>query len=154
MKTKIHHAYDPPPKVKVVFPDDGLTRQSEQDSCDINKIMARYRTTGILPHDQTDAFYADVSMMGDYQDAIHQVERGQEIFGSLPSAVRARFENNVAAFLDFVSKPESREEMIELGLLKLEPETGPAPIEKKDVPDVNQVPELPSQAKPEGKKTE
>lgn len=118
-KTKIHHAYDPPPKVPVKDFGPSLTRQSEKDACDINRIVARFEKTGILPS-LGSGFYADVSGMTDYREALDQVRRGQEVFMSLDAATRAMFENDAAQFLDFVIDPANREELEKMGLVTVE----------------------------------
>lgn len=125
----IYTAYNPPPSVPYVCTGKSLTRQSEAKDCDVNVIMARYEKTGVIPVQSREAFYADVSEMGDYRTAVHQVKMAEEYFGSLPARVRSEFDNDPAAFLDFVSDPENRGKMVELGLLPPETaeEVGPDP---------------------------
>lgn len=117
-----------PPKVLCTCLEKGRTRQSEAKACDVNRIVAKYHKTGIIPVSQRPALYADVSQMGDYRSALEQVQKADEAFMALPSKLRARFENDPAAFLDFCSDPGNRDEMRELGLL--EPEGQPAPVEE------------------------
>lgn len=125
---KVYSEYDPPPKPVLAKFEKTLTRDSEAKDCDVNVIMARYEKTGMLPVDNRQAFFADVSEMGDYRSALHQVKMADEFFMSLPAKVRSRFDNDPAAFLDFVSDPASRDEMVELGLLeKPKASEGPAP---------------------------
>ncbi len=129
-KVKIYTAYSPPPKVVMKKFGDSLTRQSEAASCNINKIMEKYEKTGVLPVMKREEFFADVSSMGDYRQALSQVQMADEAFMELPAKLRARFENDAAMFLDFCSDIANREEMVELGLL--EDVSGAVPV----VPEV------------------
>ena len=93
------------------------TKQSFMDECDITKIISQYRRTGIVTHlNRAQAVFEDVSEMGDYRQALQQVEYAQTLFMELPSKVRARFDNDPAAFLDFVTDPANLEEVQEMGL--------------------------------------
>ncbi len=134
-KVRIHHAYDPPPKVRISKWGKSRTRQSEAAALDINNIMRKYEKTGILPVEGREAFYADVSTMPDYRSALAAVESADDAFMALPAAVRSRFDNEAALFLDFCSDPDNRDEMVTMGLLEAELEVEPA-IPAPDVPPV------------------
>lgn len=138
---KYYSRADRPPKVVKKNFGKSLTRQSEADACDVNLIMARYEKTGVLPSVGREAFFADVSEMGDYREALENVRRADEAFMSLPAKVRGRFGNDAAEFLDFCSDVENRAEMVEMGLI--EDESG--------VPEVVETPETPA---PEGGEAE
>ncbi len=137
MDTRIYSTYDPPPGQVLICPEESRTRQSEAAACNINNIMARYEKTGVLPLQGREGFFADVSEMGDYRQAMDQVERGQQAFMLLPAGVRARFANDAAQFLDFVSDPANRDEMREMGLLEPLEEPVEAPIEEPSEPVVD-----------------
>lgn len=107
-----------PAPVKVYFSHDpGRTRQSEKAACDINRIMKRYEKTGVVPQNVRPLLYLDVSQMGDYRSALHNVELVEEVFMQQPPDLRSRFDNDPAAFLDWTSDPANRDELVELGLL-------------------------------------
>ncbi len=128
--TKIYTAYDPPPNVSIGDWGPSMTRQADADGCDINKIVSRYKTTGVLPAAKDAAIYADVSEMGDYRTAVEQVRIADALFMQLPSNIRTQFSNNPSEFLDFVSDPENHEKMQEMGLVKkAPPQEEPKPIE-------------------------
>ncbi len=135
-QTEIFTAYNTPPKVLLKCNDKSRTRQSEAAACDVNNIVKRFDKTGILPTDNRDLFFADVSQMGDYQAALHQVQHATHTFMQLPAAVRMKFDNDPASFLDFCSNPDNQDEMREMGLL--EPIEEPAPT-----PDPDPTPEPP-----------
>lgn len=92
-------------------------RQSEAKYADINLIMAKYEKTGVLPPATREGFFADVSMVGDYRDAVARVEKMDEYFLHLPVDVRKKFEHDPAAFLDFVSDQKNLAEIEEMGLI-------------------------------------
>jgi len=132
MTTKIYTAFDPPPAVELLCKDKSLTRQSEMKACDINEIIKQYDRTGLLPTASLTGLYADVSTMGDYRDAINQVQLAQTFFAALPATTRATFDNDPAKFLDYCSDPNNRDGLIELGLIEA-PIVAPTPQ-----PDPNQ----------------
>ncbi len=130
---KIYTAYDPPPTVQLTCTEKTLTRQSEAAACDINNIIKRFHKTGVLPIDQRDLFFEDVSQMTTYHDALNQIHTAQHAFMQLPAALRMKFDNDAATFLDFASNADNRDEMRELGLL--EPlEQPPEPPDPPDPP--------------------
>lgn len=119
------------------------TRQSEAKYADINVIMAKYEKSGMLPAASAEGFYADVSQVGDFREAIERVQRGDEIFMTLDAKVRKEFNNDVSEFLDFVTDKENREANLahlkELGVVQeSSPVTEPAPVE--ETPASNSVP--------------
>lgn len=110
-------AYGPRLRVSVSFSEQGRTKQSFKDECDINIIMARYMKTGVVNFvNRFSPQYSDVSSL-DYQDAMLKITQAQSMFRELPSDLRANFNNDPAAFLAFVQDPDNRPQMAEMGLL-------------------------------------
>lgn len=95
----------------------GRTRQSEKAACDVNLIVAQHRRGGVSSH--------VVNRVGEYgfvpalefRVAMDEVRRAQELFAELPAQTRDFFRNDPARFVDHVSKPENRAELVKLGLL-------------------------------------
>jgi len=112
-------AYGPKARVAVVFPEGtGRTRQSFKAECDINNIMAKFMKTGVLEFtNRNEPRYADVTGI-QYQAAMELVASARSMFEELPSALRARFENEPSKFLDFVQDEANAEELVKLGLAK------------------------------------
>lgn len=113
------------------------TKQAMKDECDINNIMKRYKTTGLITHvKQNPGEYADVSEVSDYRTSLNRIKNAEKNFSRLPATLRARFDNNVADFLDFASNPDNLEEMTKLGIIPKgkEPAAAPAPDPKKEPP--------------------
>lgn len=100
---------------------DSRTKQSFRDECDINVLMRRYLSGGMLPPMANGAGrYGDFSSGVDYLDAQLLVKNAEAEFASLPAHIRDRFRNNPFELLEFVSQPENREEARKLGLLRPE----------------------------------
>lgn len=148
-------AYSPKLKVELVCdPEKSRTKQSFKDECNINVIMSRYLKTGVMDFvSKHEPQYGDVTGL-DFQSAMDIVARGQTMFHDLPSAIRNRFENDAALFLDFISDDRNRKEMAEMGLLNqaaadaiLKPP--PPPVEAPAAPAAVEPPVVPaSVAKP------
>lgn len=104
-------------RIQIDCSQDGLTHQSFKDECDINFIMKKYIETGYLdPSLLKKAEYMDAQEIT-FQDAMLIVKQAQSDFDSLPSALRKRFGNDPANFLDFVSDESNVDQMREMGLL-------------------------------------
>lgn len=96
--------------------DPGKTLQSAKDECDINRIIRRYRDTGVITHlVDLEAQYGDVTGI-DYQSALLLVENARGLFSQLPAEVRSKFKNDPAVFLDFCDDPTNADELVEMGL--------------------------------------
>lgn len=114
-------------RVPFVTKGESMALQSEKDTCDVNRIMKRYRETGQLDHmAKRQPYYADVSDALEYQEALHVVGEAQEAFEALPASLRRRFDNDPAEMLTFLQDPANEDEARELGLLpKKAPERAP-----------------------------
>lgn len=107
------------PVVDCQAADDGMTHQSFQDECDINKIMKRYQDTGMIEHvREISTNYGDFSNVDDYQTALNKVISAQESFDALPAEIRKRFKNDPAELIDFMNDPKNAQEAVQLGLLE------------------------------------
>lgn len=102
----------------VIDTGPGKTEQAHKKATDMNYILRDYARTGFVRHANKNAGrYDDVSVT-DFQEAMFLVTRAQEMFQSLPGAVRKRFGNDPAEFLDFVQDPANLKEMAGMGILK------------------------------------
>lgn len=107
----------------------GRTKQSFKDECDINTIIQRFLRTGQLDlANKLEPRYGDCTGI-EFQSACQTVAAAKSLFAELPAALRNRFENEPAKFLDFVHDDRNIEEARELGLLKpkADPAVTPAP---------------------------
>ncbi len=116
--------------------DKRLTKQSFKDECDINNIMKKYRKTGQLDPasmNQRQEIFADVSEFGDFQEMQNKIQKAEEAFSTLSSELRARFQNDPAQLLEFVSDRSNLDEARELGIIQKEE---PEPDTQKSEPVV------------------
>lgn len=125
---QLHSFYVPHDPLKTAFgvdadgelvPQVSMTKQEFLPDCDIHNILAEFKVTGQIKHlaaNTAAGVYADLSGLPDFQTALNTVVAGEAAFASLPSKLRARFENDPAQFLDFMSNPDNQDEAIKLGL--------------------------------------
>jgi len=110
----------------------GRTHQEFKDGADINKIMSRYKKTGLLPLIKQQPKYGDFSDVPSYVQALQIQNTAHTQFMALSARVRARFSNDPKLFLEFVNNPANAREMVELGLATLvPPKEAPAPVKAK-----------------------
>lgn len=87
----------------------GVTKQADADSCDINKIYARYLKDGQLPPNvRSPGTYGDYSSVPDYQESLEIVRSAEKQFLLLPVELRNRFENDPVKFLEFATNPANK----------------------------------------------
>lgn len=126
--TTFNSAYSPKTRVQTFNTEPSRTKQSFKAECDINTIISRFLKTGTLDFAaKNEPRYGDCTGI-EYQSAMQTVAAAKTLFQELPAALRARFENEPAHFLDFVHDEKNRDEARELGLLKpaTEPVAAPA----------------------------
>lgn len=113
--------------------DDGCTRQEFREECDINVLMSRYITRGVVPPSVGIGLYGDFSEVGDYQEALDTIQRAKAQFDWMDARVRERFKNDPAKLLEFIMDKGNLEEAKKLGLLKLQEPQAPASAPQADV---------------------
>lgn len=123
----------------LVFDEPTQTRQAFKDECDINNILKRYEKTGTLPDlIKQNPQYGDFSTAGTFQESLEIVRHSERQFSALPSAVRERFGNDPAKFLEFATNKQNNEELVKMGLATARtPTPQPTPVDnsvKDDAP--------------------
>lgn len=115
-----------------------LTVQSDGEEADINNIVRKFGLTGQMPQGLRVPTYEDFTEVGDYRSAQQALVSARESFMQLPAHVRARFENDPQAFLEFCTEERDGklvniDEMRKLGLAvdEVKKDTAPVPA---DVP--------------------
>lgn len=100
---------------------ESMAQQQYKDQCDVNKIMGKYVTGGVINHLNTlNGVYADLTALpADYMDAMNTIVQAQSAFETLPADVRLRFGNDPGQLVQFMSDPNMVEESIKLGLRTL-----------------------------------
>jgi len=105
--------------------DPSLAQQHMKDECDINVIVERFGVTGQLPVRAIEPSYGDFSGVSDYHTALNKIRLADEAFMALPAKLRARFDHDPNALLNFLENEQNRGEAIELGLIDGEPVAQP-----------------------------
>lgn len=88
--------------------------QSSALSCDINYLVSRFAAGDATALSKVQGTYGDFTQFPkSYAELLNQVNRGSELFDSLPSDVRAKFDNSLGVFLQSAG---SQEWMDKLGI--------------------------------------
>ena len=112
-------AYDPHKKYVYKTTGESLTQQHYKDECDIINIIKRHDRNGIIEHVQRgQARYGDFSEVSDYREALDLVRDAQNEFLSIPSDIRKKFDNDPGKFYEFVSDPDNKDQLIEMGFIE------------------------------------
>lgn len=111
---------------------ESLTRQSEADSCDINKIMERFDRTGQLPVSMKQNPQWGDARVVDFQTAKQIVIDAENQFKQLPAETRKYFNHNPENLLKAVAdtSDENVQKLIKLGIM-VEREEGPESVLKR-----------------------
>lgn len=89
---------------RVIQPIGGpsLTQQHFKDETDVNQLVERFRRTGDPKVLQLrEGFYADVTHIGSYQDALHTIRDAELQFAQLSEAAQKEL-GDVAGLLDAI----------------------------------------------------
>lgn len=128
MKFKINHTCAT--AEGIVFTDPSMTQQHFKDETMIDNILQKYAETGFL----TDPFspkrpvqFGDFSGVTDFQTAQNAIARATEYFESLPSHIRASFNNSPFEFLKALDDPQQKDKLTELGFIAPEEPKAPEP---------------------------
>lgn len=114
----------------VAFPEETLAQQHFKEQCDINRIVAQYAKTGLVPQSPATPMAEDFVGITDYHTAMNVIRRGDEAFSSLSADVREKFKNDAGRFVDFCLDPDNLDEVIALGLApqRAAVEAAPPPV--------------------------
>lgn len=99
---------------------EGGAKQSFKDEVDINTIVKRFGIGHELPPNPKVPEYGDYTNIPDFHTAMNLVATTRENFEELPAAIRAKFDNDPTAYVDFCLNPDNREELKQMGLLSKE----------------------------------
>lgn len=103
----------------ITFVEPTKTQQNFKDECDINNIVDRFLKTNTMPDVNIPEAFGDyLNAPGSFHEALNLVIEAQDGFNSLPSNIRARFNNDPGALLDFLQDENNLEEAYTLGLVE------------------------------------
>lgn len=124
-----------------------LTQQNMAADTDINNILAKYRTTGVLTHVAKYAGqYGDFSGVPDYKTGLEMVMAAEDMFMSLPANIRDRFGNDPGRFIEFATNKDNQEELQKMGLAPRPAEPPEPQLVKVVEPDDSASPAKPVKA--------
>lgn len=106
--------------------DERMTKDSFAEEADINVLVERFGLGAPLPVGHEAPTYLDYGDVFDYHSALNAVAKGNEAFMLMPANIRARFQNDPGAFVDFCSQEGNRAEAERLGLV-VPRDPGPVP---------------------------
>lgn len=105
--------------------EPSLTKQEFTQQCDPNFIVdrvSRGQDISMLTSIR-EPRYADITELPtDYHTALNVITKANQAFMSLDASLRAKFDNNPALFVDFVSNPENSQALIDMGLATAKPQ--------------------------------
>lgn len=115
-------------------PLEGKTLQQFRDECDVSLIVKKYgdprlfeeamRVQNALVNNMVNPpKYVDFTELPDMQEAFQAVRDAEAMFMSLPSDVRAKFNNDPVKLAEFVQNEKNIPEAIKLGILQKRTET-------------------------------
>lgn len=109
-------AYSEKTRVITVNKEPSMTKQSLAEDLDVNKIIKKYNVTGILQKaTDFEMNYGDFTG-ADFNKAMNTVADANSLFEQVPSEIRAQFQNQPGAFIDFATNPENHLQMAKWGL--------------------------------------
>jgi phage internal scaffolding protein len=117
-------------RVRLVIPEDEpvLTEQSHKKEVDINNIVRKHGMDLIRKVAAMQEFEFDMNPHNDFQEMMNAMIKAKESFSSIPSEIRKQFDNDPAAFMDFVRNEENQQQLIDWGLANA-PEPEPQPVQ-------------------------
>lgn len=96
---------------------ESLTKQAFGDETDISSIVKKALRGQPVSVVNDVPQFLDLTDVPDYQTALNQVLLVNGIFGNLDAHKRARFANDPAQMVAFLSDPANHKEAVELGLI-------------------------------------
>lgn len=110
-----------------------LTKQSLAEETDVNAIMRKYLSAGVVPEMRPEGAgrFGDFASGLDFQQAMNAVSEARSIFSELPLEVRIFCEHDPAKLIDMVysEDPAMRKRAEEFGLVPRPKESPPVPSE-------------------------
>jgi len=103
-------------RVALICDAGSVVEGHHKNDVDINTIMHKYRVTGLLESNASEANYGDFTNATDYHDMKSRIIDAEMDFSKLPAYIRTRFNNDPGELLSFLDDPENLSEAQELGL--------------------------------------
>lgn len=105
------------PRQQIFFTGTTRCKQSHRDECDINQIMRKFERNGVLEHyNEFAGSYGDFTDAPGFHEAQNIVLDAIDMFSTVPSKIRAEFDNDPSKFLTFTQDEKNKEKLYEMGL--------------------------------------
>lgn len=107
------------PKTGAMPPGEAMTDQSQKDASDMNLIVAKAVAGGFVDDIFRKPFWPDIDVTGvpDYHTAQNLIAEAQEAFMKLDPKIRAQFNNDPGALLDFINDDRNYQKAVDIGLI-------------------------------------
>ena len=106
-------------KQSILCDEPSLTQQSAKDECDINVIVDRAKRGADLSQLTRKPIYGDFTAIPSFRESLNLINAARDSFMALDANVRKRFNNDPAAFIEFLSDERNREEAVRMGLVNV-----------------------------------
>lgn len=117
-------------RVSIDCSEGGRTKQSFREECDINHIIKKFESDGIISHtNRASPAYTDNTTVDDLQDAMEQVAAAEAGFDGLQSSIREAAGNDPMQLLEMLAAEEGRSLLEEAGMDFGRPKVAPSPAE-------------------------
>lgn len=111
-----------------------LAQQQFKDESDINIIVDRYMTKGVLPQVEMPPPVEAFADAFDFQESMNLIVAGQRSFAAMDASVRNRFNNDAAAFVAFCSQRDADGKLTHLDEMRKMNLAVPAPVIEEPKP--------------------
>jgi len=102
---------------QLAYEGESMTEQAHRDEVKIQNIIAKHQKTGLLNHvSKYEGTYSDMASATDFTEAQNIIAEAKSMFETVPSEIRAIFDNQPEKFLDFMQNQENIESIEEMGL--------------------------------------
>lgn len=149
MTTKVTKRKDGTVRVSYECDSESKVEQQHQNDADINTIMRKLHSQGVLPYYKNGGDFGDFTSVEDFHEAQNKIAQARLDFMALPAVLRQKFNNDPGELIQFLDNPDNLAEAREMGLVSPErPETdnkatkpptegnepGKAPVASEDTP--------------------
>jgi phage internal scaffolding protein len=94
-----------------------LTEQHHKDELDVKSIVRGIQKGVYSKHlKEFEGKYIDLPGSVDFLEAKNTITRAKEMWATVPSNVRAHFQNDPGRYVDFMSNPDNYDEIKKLGI--------------------------------------
>lgn len=118
----------------IAMEGESRTQQHFKDQVDINRILAKYRKTGVIEHvKRAQERYGDFAELAEYGMNLDKVAKAQQAFEMLPATLRNKFNNSIPGFFTYIMDEANFDDCVKMGIYEAPKAGTPAAA----APDLN-----------------